>query len=101
MKIADFTSGCGMTEPEPDYQANTEALDAAIRQFLAENCKRTGVLTGWILLSSHSRYNDNGQMFWSYDYNCGPDTDLIRAAGIMELCRDMMKGHILRQPDNE
>lgn len=72
-----------------------DLLDEKIRAYTAENLERQGLVTGWVLCVASSRIDDDGDLLYAYDYSCGPDTELIRAVGLVELCRDRMRHDIL------
>lgn len=66
-------------------------LDERVREFAAVNLEREGVVTGWVLFVASSRIDDDGDICHAYDYSVGPDMDLIRAVGLVELGRDRIK----------
>lgn len=72
----------------------TSELDQAVRAFTAENLQRQGVVTGWVLHVASSRFDEDGDMCHAYDYSVGPDCDLIRAVGLVELARSQMRRHL-------
>lgn len=69
-------------------------LDEAVRRFTAQNLDREGVVTGWVLMVASSRFDDDGEILHAYDYSVGPDTDLMRAIGLVELGRRRMQRHL-------
>ena len=76
-------------------QINTfPELDDLVRKFSATNLDRTGVVTGWVLCVASSRIDDDGDLCHAFDYSVGPDTDLMRAVGLIELCRGQMAHQI-------
>lgn len=75
-------------------QTAMEQLDEAVRRFAGEGLARQGVVTGWVLQVSTSRFLDNGDPAWAWDYSVGPDTDLIRAVGLVESARLLMHRHL-------
>jgi hypothetical protein len=67
-----------------------EAVDEQVRRFTAEALEREGVVTGWVLMIASSRFDEDGDLCHAYDYSVGPDTDLMRAVGLVELARGRM-----------
>ena len=75
------------------------ALDDAIRALTAKQLRREGVVTGWVLFVASSRFDDDGDLAYAYNYSVGPDTDMMRAVGLVELGRDRMRRDITAGDD--
>jgi hypothetical protein len=69
-------------------------LDEEVRSFAAHNLEREGVVTGWVLFVASSRFDEDGDLCHAYDYSVGPDVDMMRAVGLVELCRNRMRRDI-------
>lgn len=67
-----------------------EQLDEAVQRMASEGWDREGVVTGFVVMASTSRYNDEGQALYATDYGVGPSTDLTRAVGLVEVARRKM-----------
>lgn len=70
-------------------------LHTLIEEYTATNLGRKGLVTGWILAVTTSRFDDEGDQVYSYDYSCGPGTDLVRAVGLLRACSLTMENNIL------
>lgn len=68
-----------------------QKLDDDVRRFVGKQLKREGVVTGWVLAVASSRFDDDGDVCYAWDYSVGPDTDLIRAVGLIEAARLSMR----------
>lgn len=65
-------------------------LTEAVQQFARENLQRQGVVTGYVLMVTTTRFDDDGSVMHGYDYSVGPDTPLATAVGMVELGRARM-----------
>lgn len=79
-----------------------ESLDEDVKKFVAETLERKGVVTGWVLFSTSSRFDDDGNVLYAYDYTLGPDCDIARAIGLVEvgyedLRRDIRPKNIVQE----
>lgn len=79
-----------------------EELDEAIGKFVRDTLEREGPVTGWVLCVSHMKYTDD-EPIYGWDYSCGPQTDLVRAIGLLEVVRADVDGTVRRaaEPDDE
>jgi hypothetical protein len=77
-----------------------EELDDQVRKFTSTNLERGGVVTGWVLFVASSRIDDDGEMCWAYDYSVGPDTDLMRAVGLVKMGTAAMDRHLAGEGDD-
>lgn len=87
-------------QAEPDYKAVCERLDEAVREYTAVNLGRPGVMTGWVIFVASSRFGDDDELLHAYDYSVGPQMDLIRATGLVDLGHDLMLSHIRAVKEN-
>lgn len=84
-----------MTEiAEDELKANAEALDDAVRKYTAQNIAREGVVTAWVLMVATNRYDDDGEMYFAYDYSVGAGSDMMRAIGLTRLATLRMETDI-------
>lgn len=72
-----------------------ETLDEAIATFVRDGLEREGPVTGWVLCVSHMRYVDDDPVY-GWDYATGPQTDLVRAVGLVETVRIDIPGVVAR-----
>lgn len=79
-----------MSETEP-----MNRLDDSIKHFSATALDREGVVTGWVMMITSSRFDDDGNVLYAYDYSVGPDCDMMRAVGLVEVCRLKMQDDIV------
>lgn len=79
-----------------------DRLDEAIAVFVRDGLGRSGPVTGWTLCVSHMRYTDDDPVF-GWDYACGPQTDLVRALGLLDVVRIDIEGTVARAatPDDD
>lgn len=79
-----------------------EELDEAVGKFVRETLEREGPVTGWVLCLSHMHYADD-EPIYGWDYSCGPQTDLVRAIGLLEVVRTDIDGTVSRAaaPDDD
>jgi hypothetical protein len=76
--------GTLMTEEvEPDYEANTAALDAAIIKYAAENLNKNGTQLAWVVMVARARYDEDGSVWYSSAYAIRPDANMFTAAGLV------------------
>lgn len=72
--------------PEIIAAENREQLDEAIRKYTAENFGRhDGVVTGWMIIVTSTRFDEEGTTFNSFDYSCGDANDLAKSIGMVQL----------------
>lgn len=65
-------------------------LTEAVHRFARENLDRSGVVTGYVLMCTTTRFDDDGTVMHGYDYAVGPDTALALAIGMVDLGRARM-----------
>src|SRR5882757_4449828 len=79
---------------------NRIALDEAVRKYTAENLRRPGVVTGWVLSVGTSRFDDEGSVVQGFDYSVGPDTNLPLAVGLLELSLWEVRDHVINSHES-
>lgn len=84
-----------------DYEANTVLLDEAIKKYTAENLERQGVITGWVVLAATTRFDDEGDACYAYDYCVGPDTNPLLSVGLIETAGLKLKKDMVSDGDSE
>lgn len=82
-----------------ESQANIrDVLDERVKQYSAEVLDRPGVVTGWVLCVTSTRFDDKGTAMYAYDYSTSPDVDMVRAVGLVHLCHQQMLRDVAGPP---
>jgi len=80
-----------------------EELDEKVKEYTANNLQAKGIVTGWVIGIATARFLDDGDASYQVKYSCSPDTDMVRAVGIVDLVKDLLHDDIVhpRGDDDE
>jgi hypothetical protein len=90
-------------EPEDAEQSLRDELDALVSRYVREVLGRPGLVTGWVLCVSRMHDLDDGDTAYGWDHTVGPQTDLVRSLGLLDVVsediREMVRRGINNPPD--
>jgi hypothetical protein len=77
-----------------EYRQTYDELESAVRKFNAVNQHRSGAMTGFVLFTASSRFDDDGDMLFAYDYMMSLGINMFTGIGLVEIGTLRMKTDI-------